>query len=126
QGLSSGEAGAVDYPQGVAVDGSGNVYVASDANNRVDKFTSSGAFPRAWGKDVTPIGSPDNTGTNFEICSPADGDACQAGTYGGGLGGEISTPRGIGTDPAGNVYVADSDNNRIQKFASDVTFMRAW
>jgi tripartite motif-containing protein 71 len=125
-GTSSGDAGAVDYPQAVATDAASNVYVASDGNQRIDKYSSSGAFQRAWGKDVTTTGSPDDTGTGFEICSPADGDACQPGTYGGGLAGEFATPRGLGADAAGNTYVADDDNNRIQKFDSSGTFIRAW
>ena len=35
-------------------------------------------------------------------------------------------PRGITTDAAGNVYVADTDNDRIQKFTSDGTFITKW
>jgi tripartite motif-containing protein 71 len=121
-----GGAGAVAYPNGVAVDGAGNVYSADDENLRIDKFTSNGAFQRAWGKDVDTTGSPDNTGTGFEICSPMDGDACQAGDDTGGAGGEFASVRGVGTDGAGNVYAADDLNNRIQKFASDGTFERTW
>ena len=33
-----------DFPDGVAVDGSGNVYVADTSNNRIQKFNSSGVF----------------------------------------------------------------------------------
>jgi hypothetical protein len=125
-GTSSGGAGAVDYPQAVATDAASNVYVASDGNQRIDKYSSSGTFQRAWGKDVTATGSPDDTGTGFEICSPADGDACQAGTSGGALAGEFARPRGLGADAAGNTYVADDENNRIQKFDSSGSFLRAW
>jgi tripartite motif-containing protein 71 len=125
-GTSSGDAGAVDYPQAVATDAASNVYVASDGNQRIDKYSSTGTFQRAWGKDVTTTGSPDDTGTGFEICSPTDGDACQPGTYGGALAGEFATPRGLGADAAGNTYVADDDNHRIQKFDSSGTFLRTW
>jgi hypothetical protein len=121
-----GGAGAVAYPNGVAVDGSGNVYSADDENGRIDKFTSDGVFQRAWGKDVDTTGSADDTGTGFEICSPVDGDTCQAGDFSGGAAGEFASVRGIGTDGLGNVYVADDLNNRIQKFASDGTFQRTW
>src|SRR5262245_22960229 len=41
--------GQFAYPQGVAVDGSGNVFVADSGNNRIEKFTSTGTFLLTWG-----------------------------------------------------------------------------
>jgi tripartite motif-containing protein 71 len=35
-------------------------------------------------------------------------------------------PEGVATDAAGNVYVADSGNDRIQKFASSGAFLTGW
>lgn len=46
--LGSGN-GQFDYPNGVAVDGSDNVYVTDRYNNRVQKFSSSGVFITKWG-----------------------------------------------------------------------------
>ena len=43
------EPGQFDYPGGIAVDGSGNVYVADTDNHRVQKFTSDGTFLTQWG-----------------------------------------------------------------------------
>lgn len=40
--------------------------------------------------------------------------------------GQFSNPTGIATDAAGNVYVADSGNNRIQKFTPTGTFITTW
>ena len=37
-----------------------------------------------------------------------------------------STPPGVAADTAGNVYVADGGNNRIQKFAADGTYLTQW
>ena len=68
----------------------GNVYVADDRDQRIQKFDSSGNFLRAWGKDVDPDGR--RTGTGFEICTVAAN--CKPGTFGGGLGGELSAPAG--------------------------------
>ena len=38
----------------------------------------------------------------------------------------LSGPSGIAVDTSGNVYVADTDNNRIQKFTSDGNFIKEW
>ncbi|MGN6559269.1 MAG: 6-bladed beta-propeller, partial [Candidatus Nitrosocosmicus sp.] len=47
------------------------------------------------------------------------------GSYGTGNGQFIS-PSGIATDHAGNVYVIDGGNNRVQKFDSNDTFITTW
>jgi sugar lactone lactonase YvrE len=114
---SDGELGGeMNNPFGVATDASGNVYVADLTNNRIQKFASSGAWERAWGKNV-------NGGGVFGVCTMAA--SCLAGTT-GGLGGEMNGPRGVATDAGGNVYVADTLNHRIQKLDSSGTWERAW
>jgi DNA-binding beta-propeller fold protein YncE len=40
--------------------------------------------------------------------------------------GQFYYPMGIGFGPAGNVYVSDSNNHRIQKFTSNGTFITKW
>jgi tripartite motif-containing protein 71 len=123
-GISGGLGGEMNLPRGVATDTAGNVYVADVVNHRVQKFDSAGNFLRAWGRDVVSAGL-DNTGTGFEICVAANGDTCKIGTQ-GGLGGEVSWPFDVDTDAAGNVYLADAANHRIQKFDSAGNFLRAW
>ena len=124
-GSVGGAGGAVSYPNGVAADGAGNVYVAEDEGPRISKFDSSGTFLRAWGKDVIDPASAGNTGTGFEACV-AGVNICKEGDYTGALGGEIASARSVGADAAGNVYVGDADNNRVQKFDSSGNFLRAW
>ena len=41
--------GQFNYPSGIAVDASGNVYVAEQNNRRIQKFSSSGSFIAKWG-----------------------------------------------------------------------------
>src|SRR5262245_65530953 len=102
------------WPFGIAVDTAGDVYVSDGlANNRIQRFDSDGNFERAWGKDVVAGG-----GTGLESSTLAAN--CQAGSP-GGLGGEMEFPAGITVDPAGDVYIDDSSNNRMQKFDSDGT-----
>src|SRR5262249_57302310 len=40
--------------------------------------------------------------------------------------GELIAPQGVATDGSGNVYVADTNNNRIQKFDASGTFLTTW
>src|SRR5262245_6234 len=47
------------------------------------------------------------------------------GTLGSGAG-QFNWPRGIGVDAAGNVYVADSGNDRVEKFTAGGAFITAW
>ncbi|MDQ3935370.1 MAG: SMP-30/gluconolactonase/LRE family protein, partial [Actinomycetota bacterium] len=86
--------GEMDQPRGLAVDPSGNVWVADHENARVLKFDNDGRLLLTLGKN--------------------GGD----GSYGEGVG-EFNSPRGICTDAAGTVYVADDVNHRIVKLAND-------
>ena len=47
------------------------------------------------------------------------------GTEGSGDGQFIS-PFGVAVDPQGHVFVADANNNRVQKFSNNGSFIRKW
>jgi NHL repeat-containing protein len=114
--VTPAQGGEMNTPEGVATDGSGNVYVADALNDRIQVFGSSGTFNRAWGVGV-------NGGTAFGVCTVALN--CQIGSS-GGLGGEMFFPIAVTSDSSGSVYVADYANDRVQKFSSVGTWDRAW
>jgi tripartite motif-containing protein 71 len=110
KGTQGGLGGQFNFPGGVAVDPPRNaIWVADNGNNRIEKFDLEGNFISAWGKDV----DASNPSTGYEGCLPPS--TCQAGTAGGGIG-ELNGPVGIATDAAGNVWVADTGNNRVWEF----------
>ncbi|MDX6584157.1 MAG: large repetitive protein [Solirubrobacterales bacterium] len=126
QGASStGLGGEMTGAEGLAVDAANNVYVADHGNtHRIQKFSSNGNFLRLWGKDVVSAG-PGNTGTGFEICV-AGVDTCKNAAVSTGLGGELNQPSRVVVSGAGDVYVSDTTNGRVQKFDSNGNFLRLW
>ena len=116
-GSVGSNAGQLSAPLGVAVNGSGNLFVGDQGNNRIDEFTAAGAFVRAFGWDVVS-GAP----TTFEVCTTS----CKEGLAGGGAG-ELNGPVGLAFDGSGNLYVADRSNRRIDVFdPATPSFLRAF
>jgi RHS repeat-associated protein len=105
-GTKGSAEGELKEPDGVAVDAKGDVWVVDYANNRVEEFSSKGVFKEAIGWDVTIF-----EGNEFSICTVD----CRAGTAGDGHG-QFSKPQGI-TYFEGELYVTDSRNNRVERFA---------
>jgi len=125
---------------GIAVDGSGNIYVVDTFNKRIQKFTSDGQFIMKWGGEVAadwmfdfPVGiTIDSNGnayvSDFSSIQKFRSDGQFIAKWGGdGRGdGEFYGPAEITVDASGDVYVADPGNDRIQKFTSDGTFITKW
>ena len=104
---SIGSLGTADthfnYPQGLSVDASGNLYVADNYNNRVKRYLENGTLDTSWGS-----GGIVGNGT-------AGDDALQ-----------FNKPCDVAADPSGNVYIADSDNDRIKRYTSDGALDTSW
>lgn len=111
--------GEMTEPRGIAVDQeSGDVYVADTVNNRVDKFGPEGEFLLAWGWGVA-----DGKTEALQTCTMT----CFAGLEGSGAG-EFNGVEGIAVDSSlgfshGDIYVADTHNNRVQKFTPQGEFV---
>jgi uncharacterized repeat protein (TIGR01451 family) len=90
----TGRAARFNYPNGVAVSGS-TVYVADSSNNTIRKIISSGVVTSFAGA-AGVFGSADGTGS----------------------AARFYYPYGIAADKAGNVYVADTNNNTIRRITS--------
>ena len=138
-GSAGSGAGQFNYPQGVACDAAGYVYVVDTNNARIQRFTAAGAFVQGWGgfsgNFYQPIGiAADAAGSVYITDS---GNSRVESFYGNGAytgrwgtyctnDGQFSQPSGIAVGPDGNVYVADLIACRIQKFTSNGTFITKW
>jgi streptogramin lyase len=125
----------------VAVDGSGNVFVADNNNNRIQKFDNTGTFLTTWGS----LGSGDGQ-FNWPLGVAVDGSGnvfvadwnnnrvqkfdnngvflTMWGSFGSG-DGQFGGPEDVAVDGSGNVFVVD-DYDRVQKFDNSGTFLTTW
>jgi hypothetical protein len=87
----------LNQPWGVAVDAAGNVYIADTVNNRIRKVAN-GVISTVAGNGTLGYSGDDGPATSAQL----------------------SWPAGVAVDSAGNLYVADQNNNRIRKVSNGV------
>jgi sugar lactone lactonase YvrE len=91
----------IDSPNGLAVDGAGNLYLADTHNGRVREVSAT-------------------TGIISTVAGVGGAQAF-AGDGGAATAASMAMPRGITVDAAGNVYVADSANHRVRRISATGT-----
>jgi RHS repeat-associated protein len=131
--------GQMREPVGIAASSGGSLFVVEKGNNRVEKFSSTGALLASFGtsgsgeaqlKGATAIAvAPDgslwvaDTGNNrIEEWSSTYSFVRVVGKGGAG-NGEFNRPDAIEADSAGNVLVADQGNGRVQRFSPSGVFI---
>ncbi len=83
-----------DQPWGIGIATNGNIYVADFGNNRIR------LIDRSTGNVTTVAGN---------------GNGSYTGDGGPAMSATLNSPAGVATDPAGSLYIADSENNAIRK-----------
>ena len=142
-GVSPVVAAQFDNPFGVAVDSSGNIYVADKDNHLIRKITSEGVVSTFAGDGTTalfnnPFGvAVDSSGnvyvadcnnnrirkiTKAGAVSTLAGSGIVGFVDGAGDEAQFNAPFGVAVDSSDNVYVADSFNNCIRKITLKTNF----
>jgi DNA-binding beta-propeller fold protein YncE len=139
-GAKGSAPGQVDGALGLAVDTSGNVYVADMGNHRVQKIAADGRWIAQWtaaGPGIEPFNQPS------DVALTADGnylwviDAGSGWLYRFNLEGELAaavniarygvfSPRGLAVDINENLYVADTGNGRVLKLDATGKLQAQW
>jgi hypothetical protein len=121
--------GGLAQSYGIAIDGSGNVWVANDSASDISEFSSTGAAlsgsggyiggglssPYGIAIDATGNVWVTNSGGNSISEFNSSGTAFLTSPY---TGGGLSTPLHIAIDASGNVWAADPGNNSVAEFSS--------
>ena len=113
-------------PQGVAIDASGNIFVADSSNNAVEEITASSGYStvvRLGGGFNSPQGVAVDASGNVFVADTGNNAVEEIVAAGGytqiiPLGSGFSAPTGVAVDRSGNVFVADQGNNAVKEIVA--------
>ena len=109
-GSFSGDSGTaisagLNGPSAVAVDNSGNLFIADTVNNRIRKVSASGIITTVAGNGPSCV--------HLLSCGSFSGDGGLATSAG------LNDPASVAVDASGNLFIADYLNNRIRKVSTN-------
>lgn len=145
----SGVQAGFDAPGGVAIDTAGRLYVADFYHHRVLRFGPDGSFDRQWGVTDSTGAAPERFTYPTDVATLPGGGFVVADAYNhrikrygadGSLAwmqpddqnwadstkGTFNVATAVAASPAGNIYVADFYNHRIQVFSAAGRFVQAF
>jgi tripartite motif-containing protein 71 len=138
-----------NWPMSVAFDPSGNMYVADTFSNDIQSFsvpttgaptlrwkvgglgTGNGKFSHPWGVVYDPMHTRvlvvDTNNNRIVALNSSTGAYISTVASGKGVSnGKFANPEGIAVDAAGNIWVADTGNNRVEEFNSSGGFLQTF
>jgi DNA-binding beta-propeller fold protein YncE len=118
--------GQFSGPKGIAVDLKGNIWVADSGNNRVQEFNSKREYVRQFSTGTGPVGvavdskgnvwSDDEGETGVIEEHNEKGELVQKFATRGEGYGQLKEPKRLAVDTAGDLWVADAGNSRVEVF----------
>lgn len=144
----AGTAAQFNTPYGLAVDASGNIYVADQGNNEIRKITPAGVVTTLAGSGLPTFANGTGTAASFNgptglildktgnifvadrgnnrirmvtqagVVTTFAGSGTAGAVNGTGVAAQFNGPSGITIDGSGNLYIADAGGNRIRKITS--------
>ena len=113
-GSYSGDGGpavgaSLNYPDGVAVDGAGNLYIADTWNHRIRRVDTTGTITTVAGSGDVEQGRLTSQGW----------EGGYSGDGGPAVEARLNHPTGVAVDGAGNFYIADTWNNVVRRVGAE-------
>ena len=140
---------SLNWPSGVAVDASGNLFIADTGNNRIRKVDPTGMITTVAGNGSSGYSGDGGLATNASLVFPSgvavdasgnlfivdsdnnrirkvnpngiimtvagNGSRAYSGDNGAAINASLNSPFGVGLDASGNLFIADTDDNRIRE-----------